>query len=151
MTDELIEVKDYYANGVCRIHYFRNPVTNTCEGEYKTWHPNGQLDEHSFYYNNRLEGEHREWFDNGQMRFHAYFRDYKWHGEFKEWNKFGVLVQHTFYINDVCHGEYKTWNNQGSLDEHCFFRDGEDITEQAMKYIDDPIMYALVIGLPRCK
>jgi len=105
-------------------HYFLNK-NDVYEGEYKSWYENGQLCEHSFYVDGDL------------------------HGEFKSWHENGQLSEHDFYENGDLHGEIKRWRENGELIEHMFFEHGTDITEKALQYLDNDVMFTLVINVPR--
>ena len=39
------------------------------DGEYKEWHPNGQLYLQSTHINDKENGIHTEWYDNGKLSF----------------------------------------------------------------------------------
>lgn len=68
------------------------------EGEYKSWHDNGQLYIHSFYNKNgELDGEYKYWYENGQMWQHAFYKDNKQDGEYKLLYPDGRLNLHAFY------------------------------------------------------
>ena len=71
------------------------------EGEYKTWHENGQLWIHSFYKDKEREGEYKAWWNNGQLWVHCFYNgkdEYK--DEYKRWNSSGELVQYEIYNDD---------------------------------------------------
>jgi antitoxin component YwqK of YwqJK toxin-antitoxin module len=67
------------------------------EGEYKKWHPNGQLEAQRYYKEGKLEGEYIWWNDNGQLWFQKYYKEGKLDGEYKEWNNQGELISHKIY------------------------------------------------------
>jgi antitoxin component YwqK of YwqJK toxin-antitoxin module len=69
------------------------------QGEYKRWHPNGQLATHCFYVDGKRHGEYKLWYENGQQRVHCFFVDGNRHGECKAWYSNGQLWMHCFYQN----------------------------------------------------
>ena len=79
------------------------------EGEYKEWHYNGQLWEHSFWKNGKYDGEYKHWNDNGQ------------------------LTAHSFFKNGILKGEYKWWNGNGQLYHHGFWKNGKEVITKNVK------------------
>lgn len=70
-------------------------------GEFKSWHKNGELFEHAFYKNDR------------------------YHGEFKSWNNSGDRFENFNYKDGMPIGEQKSWHSNGQLFEHYIFEDGK--------------------------
>jgi len=66
----------------------------------------------------------------------------------KEWHTNGVLAIHYFYENNKFHGEFKSWYMNGRLRSHDIYKNGEKVTRYAMQYIDNPVMFALAVGVP---
>jgi antitoxin component YwqK of YwqJK toxin-antitoxin module len=79
-------------------HYFEDE-SGKKQGEYKRWHPNGQLATHCYYVDGKQHGEYKAWYSNGQTWVHCYYVDGKRHGEFKWWYSKGQLGIHCFYQN----------------------------------------------------
>jgi len=71
------------------------------EGEFKSWHKNGQLWRRYHYVNGDLEGEYKSWRENGQM-----------------W-------EHCHYVNGNLEGEQKWWRADGQLRQHCHYKNGK--------------------------
>ena len=83
-------------------------------GEYKSWHSEGQLREHSFYVNDVLHGEAKLWHENGQ------------------------LISHCFYVNGRLHGEFKRWwYENGQLGVHCFWVNDEEVRDLIKEPVTD--------------
>lgn len=76
------------------------------EGEFKQWHPNGQLYEHSFRKNNKLQGEYRVWWENGQLEVHCFYKDGKLEGEYKRWWGNAILDIHRLYRDNQVVEDY---------------------------------------------
>jgi len=47
------------------------------EGEYKSWHSNGQLWKHAFFKNGEYDGAYKEWYEDGEMWEHSVWKDGK--------------------------------------------------------------------------
>ena len=47
----------------------------------------------------RRQGEYKSWHVNGNMWMYSFYVDGKLHGERKAWNGDGTLVSHTFWVN----------------------------------------------------
>jgi len=71
------------------------------DGEYKTWHYNGQPSEYCHYRNGRLDGEDRSWHDNGQLHRRCYYKNGKLDGEYKSWRDNGQLIMYCHYKNGI--------------------------------------------------
>ena len=67
------------------------------EGEYKMWHPNGQLFRQSYYKEGKYEGEFKWWWNNGQLRYQYSYKEGKLDGEAKEWNEQSDLIVYKIY------------------------------------------------------
>lgn len=93
-------------------------------GEYKTWHNNGQLCEHSNYIHGKQHGEQKEWYEDGQLYEHSFYIRGKLHGVHKEWYEDGSLSSQTSHANGILHGESKLWHNNGNLHIHSFYVKG---------------------------
>ena len=90
-------------------------------GEYKSWHSEGQLREHSFYVNDQR------------------------HGEFKIWHENGQLGKHCFYVNGENHGEYKWWLSDGQLGGHSFFVNGKEVRDLIKEPVTDEDKFLLAL------
>ena len=95
------------------------------QGQYKLWHPNGQISDCCFYRNNKLDGEYKKWSANGQIYQHSFYRNDELHGEYKVWHENGQMSGCRFYRNGELDGEYKKWHPNGQISVHRFYRNGE--------------------------
>ena len=85
------------------LHYFVDEH-NLRQGEFKTYHNNGQLYEHTFYLNGKRHGEYKEYHENGQLSVHTFYQNVKQHGEFKSYYENGKIKYATFcYQNRNLH------------------------------------------------
>jgi len=108
----------------CNHHYFLDE-NNNCHGIYKSWYAEKQKCEHFHYEHGALQGEYKSWYDNGN------------------------LYKHLLYDLGLPHGECKSWFSNGQLNIHKFYEHGIDITEKALQYLDNDVMFTLVINIPR--
>lgn len=67
------------------------------QGEFRWWHPNGQLGEYGFYKDSKLEGEYTAWHPNGNVHVECFYQDGKIRGEYQEWYTNGELCCQYFY------------------------------------------------------
>ncbi len=44
-------------------------------GEFKSWHYNGQLFQHCFYKNGKSDGECKAWHENGKLFIHCFYKN----------------------------------------------------------------------------
>lgn len=107
-------------------HYFVDEK-GQLQGEYKSWHKNGQLCTYCFYVNGELHGAYRVYWDNGQTHIHC------------------------FYVNGDRHGEYKSgWYNAAERD-HCFYVNDKAVSFDEIPYPDTPadrLYFTLKYGIP---
>lgn len=171
------EVKEYYGSDI--EEPVRVNVTITHDDgsyEYKEWHDNGQLREHTCYdATGAYHGEYNYWYDDGAVRIRSTFVYGAQHGDYCTWfrngvqqlqstyiydeldgvyierNESGQLLTYTHYRKGELHGEQKRWDTDGVLYHHFIYRDGKNITAHALRYVNDPVMFALVAGVPLCK
>ena len=93
--------------------------------EYKSYHVNGQLEEHEHYVNGELHGEYKDYFDNGRLGIHAHYVKNKLHGEYKDYFENGQLGIHKYYVNGELQGEYKDYYSSGQLHLHEHYENGK--------------------------
>jgi antitoxin component YwqK of YwqJK toxin-antitoxin module len=96
-------------------------------GEYKSWHENGQLSKHCFFKDDKLDGEYKEWYENEQLSKHCFYINNKLDGEYKKWHENRQLYILGFYNDDKLDGEYKQWFSNGQIKYHCIYKDGNFI------------------------
>ncbi len=96
------------------------------EGEYKKWHPNGQLNAQGYYKEGKEEGEFKEWYYTGQLSSQKYYKKGKFEGEYKSWwwtN--GQSCVQCYYKEGVIEGEYKSWYSNGQLWVQWYYKEGK--------------------------
>ena len=77
-------------------HYFVN-VLNQKQGEYKSYHHNGDLQCHCHYVNGDRHGEFKEYYHTGNLRIQCHYINDNLHGEYKEYYQNGNLYHATFH------------------------------------------------------
>lgn len=91
-TFDVGPVEVWHMNGQKSAEFTNNELGNT-EGEFKTWHPNGQLHTTGTMMNGRPVGVHETYFDNGQLEMKSVYPD-KWRG-----NEHPIEPRERFYPN----------------------------------------------------
>ncbi len=83
-------------------HYFVDEQ-NRIQGEYRDYHENGQLWEHSFRLNDIRHGEYKEYRENGRLWSCSFFQNGNLHGEYKEYRENGIIDYATLFYqgNDL--------------------------------------------------
>jgi len=102
--DQLVHVRDYFKNGQIQMEatyrsfdkrvkeeYQCNYRTNTKEGPYKQWYPNGQIEFTGFYRNGLRNGLCTSWYPGGQLEAREHWLKGQLHGRVKYWTEKGVL------------------------------------------------------------
>lgn len=97
---------------------------NKLEGEYKSFHDNGQTKTRSFYKSGKLEGEYKMWYDNGRSMDWHYYQDGRLEGVRKIWRSYGDLWVQVCYRNGKIEGEYR-WG--GEYPAYEYYLDGKSI------------------------
>ena len=78
----------------------KNLSSTNSFGEYKSYHPNGQLNIICTYIDDKQNGEYKSHWDNGQLWGNAFYIDDKRNGEYKVYNKNGSLYLICSYVDD---------------------------------------------------
>jgi len=105
----------YYDNEKTKIMEKYYELNNQKEGEYKSYHANGQLLEICNYKNNKKEGEFIYYYENGQIELICNYKDGEIDGEYKEYYINGNLKELCTYKNYRKDGEYKLYHQNGQL------------------------------------
>ena len=71
--------------------------------------------------NGLIQGEYKDFHLNGQIWEHSFYQNGKRHGEYKEYYRNGLIYSKSFYQNGKRHGEYKSYHNDGKLGYATFF------------------------------
>ena len=112
-----------------RLHLSKEKQIELWNGEYKRWHYNGQLWEHSWHKNGVRDGEFKLWYSDGQLWEHSWHKNGVRDGEYKSWWSNGQLQIHCWHKNNKNEGEYKRWRISSQLWRHCWYRGGIVIKE----------------------
>lgn len=116
-----IEKRDIWEIGgldsprICGYQYY---LKNRAEGEYKTWHSNGEIHEQKTYRNGELEGIKTVWYPNGRINYLSLYRFGNLEGMCIDFFANGFPYSQTFWKNGKLEGEYKKWFEHGGLAEH---------------------------------
>lgn len=79
------------------------------EGEYKSFHDNGQTKTRSFYKSGKLEGEYKMWYDDGRPMDWHYYQDGRLEGKRQIWKPNGELWVQLFYRRGSREGEERSY------------------------------------------
>lgn len=113
-NDRLYHIRDYYPSGQIQMEgtyssfdkhikeesLWCNYRTNTKEGKFKVWYPNGQIESKTNYLHGLRDGLFEYWYSNGQRE----------------------STQN--YVNGQEHGKSTWWNADGSLQNELIFEKG---------------------------
>jgi len=67
--EKFMKLKEY--KGIT-YHYFKDE-NGSRQGEFKLYHPNGQLRIHSYYKDGKLYGEYKQYYSNGPLEYKKYY------------------------------------------------------------------------------
>ena len=102
---------------------------------------------HYFIDENGLkQGEYKDYHDNGQLWEHTFFQNDKRHGEYKDYHYNGQLWEHSFYQNGKLHGEHKSYRINGQLKYASFFYQDKDLNVNPDTLTEKDKTYILLSG-----
>lgn len=115
-------------NEVCAegIHFFctKEPAMfrnlTIINGEYKSWHENGQLHKKVTYVDGEKHGEYKEWYDNGRLYEQSLYNLGMLEGAFMKWWRTGERLIEATYVKNLKHGKYTEWNYPQKNTEQIF-------------------------------
>ena len=81
--------------------YFNDILETGCSGIYKSYYPNGALEEEYFYNNGEIEGEYKKYHKNGKLKETCNYLNGLKHGRWKEFDENEELKFCDDYINGV--------------------------------------------------
>lgn len=113
---------------------FKIEQLNDTVFENKSFYPNGQLKEVSFYNNNKqLDGKSTEWYENGKKKLEwRYYKGTK-HGKQVTWSESGsVLTEGNYYFGNL-HGKQIRYNSNSELLSEENYNLGKLVTRQVPK------------------
>lgn len=112
------EFKSWHPNGQLKVMtFYQNELL---EGDYREWYPNGQLMDRWNFQNGLAEGERRLWHENGHLSIREYFRDGTREGKHESFLDSGHPLHSRFYQNGRIEGEYKIWRDDGRIERHIY-------------------------------
>jgi len=100
-------------------------IDDKLNGEYKSYHYNGKIDESIMYIDGKKNGESKRYHSNGQLEYIQTYINDKINGECKSYYKNGVLENVYTKINDKINGEFKSYHENGKLKESRMYIDGK--------------------------
>jgi antitoxin component YwqK of YwqJK toxin-antitoxin module len=95
------------------------------DGEYLLWYKNGHQYKKCTYTDDELNGEYLEWYNNGQQRKKCTYTDYKLNGEYLKWYENGQQYVNYTYIDGKINGEYLSWHQNGQQYVNYTYIDGK--------------------------
>ncbi len=142
------DVKESYEDGTPRRAFCQ--FGDHFEGEYREWHPTGELACLYQYDKGTFEGEQKEYYDNGQAKARSLFHKGMRDGLFEEWHPNGTRSVEASYVEGELHGPQRMWHPSGQLKmevefvhglkqgpEMHYFADGS--VECKATYVDDKL------------
>ncbi len=156
-------IEEYNSHGILIVK--KTYEDNILNGEYQTWHHNGNKSCHEYYldgerhglaklyfesgelcaqttFNKGMgDGEVKMWHVNGQLIVQYYCVNNKTHGIYKRWNLNNILVNEITYVNGEKHGRYKEWNDDGVLITDSKYVHNEKYIQFYIKYTQQSIKY----------
>jgi antitoxin component YwqK of YwqJK toxin-antitoxin module len=122
-------LEDVCSNGIhyflkleCAFYYSLKVITN---GEYLSWHDNGQQYVKCTYTDGNLNGEYLKWYENGQQSIKCTYTDGKRNGEYLKWYENGQQSEKCTYTDGKKNGEYLEWFSNGQQLIKCTYTDGK--------------------------
>lgn len=79
--------------------YFNDILENGCNGIYKSYYPNGVLQEEYFHNNGEIEGEYKKYYENGKLKETCNYVNGLEHGRLEEFYENGKLKYWHNYLN----------------------------------------------------
>jgi antitoxin component YwqK of YwqJK toxin-antitoxin module len=106
-----------------------NSIGMEREGEYKSWHENGQPYNKQFYLDGKIEGERKVWYINGQPMIREFYQNGKSEGKLTCWGGNGQIMSRLFYRNGEREGKANYWHGTGDIQDCCYL-----INSRIIKY-----------------
>ena len=126
-------------------HYFIDE-NGLKQGEYKSFHADGQLWVHTFFINGKQHGEFKTYHINGKLSEHSFYLNGKRHGEYNAYHDNGKMWLHSFCLNGKLHGEYKTYYDNGNLNHATFYYQGTDLNVNPEDLSEKDKVYIMMSG-----
>ncbi len=94
------------------------------QGQFQTWHPNGQIACDYHYVDGKFDGENRETYASGHMRLHGMYQEGRKHGPFKQWYEDGTLSFQGKFVDDQLEGEFVEFYSNGTCRQKGCYQGG---------------------------
>lgn len=108
-----MSVTDYYEDGSTRASY--EVANGFWDGEFISFHPNGEVDEYGFYVMGRKDGRFTKNHPNGKLLSEQYYLKGKLHGRSSYFDgETGQLTLRMHFKNDLLDGLYESFYKDGS-------------------------------------
>lgn len=85
------------------------------DGIYKSFYPNGQLEEESSYKKDKHEGYYKAYYANGKMRTEGWFQNDNKGGTWLYYNPLGILTSKEYYIDGDVTGKQHYYEENGKI------------------------------------
>ena len=106
------KILDQYSHPINKVHndyvhvykekletYFNDILKNGCSGIYKSYYPNGVLEEEYFHNNGEIEGEYKKYHENEKLKETCNYLNGLKHGRWEEFYENGKLKFWQNYLN----------------------------------------------------
>ncbi|MBF5059556.1 hypothetical protein NEPTK9_001070 [Candidatus Neptunochlamydia vexilliferae] len=105
--------KSWFPDGALQndCHY----ASGQFEGEQKQYYPSGQIKLFGHYKNKVRDGLFEQWYEDGNPALRAVFKEGNKDGEFVEWYSNGQMRLKKHFVNSLFHGEQREWHEDGVL------------------------------------
>ena len=100
-------------------------TSTLANGQYETYHENGQLRTRATTKDGKLNGLIESYFDNGQLKSRGTYKDGIRHGLFEFYYDNGQLEARATIKRGRQEGLYVRYNKDGTLESKCFYVNGK--------------------------
>ena len=105
--------------------YYEHFSTNIANGQYESYHDNGQLQGIKTYKDGKKDGLYEKYYDNGKLEERVTYKDRKLDGLWETYYKNGQLWGIKTYKDGKLEGLYVLYNEDGTLELKCFYVNGK--------------------------
>ena len=81
------------------LRYYNDIIENGCSGIYKSYYPNGVLEEEYFHNNGEIEGEYKKYYENGSIKETCNYLNGLKHGKWTQFHEDGKIQYWDDYLN----------------------------------------------------
>lgn len=128
------EVVEYYDDGQVLMQASYVPRDQICDcgndrpvlhGDYRDYHPNGQVHRSVSYYGGGLvDGDYTEYDAEGRITLRYSIKNYRRHGDYAKYQN-GQLMREFRYVEGSIEGPYREFNEEGQLVKKATYSDGQ--------------------------